>query len=529
MNKFYFLSCVGLLSVNTFAQDNIKIDYKDGSSRTFPTNLVDTLVDNLSSHKVVLSIPSETEELSYPDMIQESQINLNGADKKQSFNLLQSISILQSANSKLSGDYVINVGNQSSATIVIPYLNDFSNLKVSLKSSGSYVYVDGKKFTSGDAVNFSKPVKFQIVAFNGDVRSYEISVKNSSLPILSIDGSSVTSDWSEQKISLTSGISNITGEVKGKGSHFKSGLKNSYSLKFDDKQTMLSFPSAKRWVLLSAQHDPSLLRTSVGFDLAKNFFSFDWTPSSEPVELVVNGQYQGTYFLTEQIRICKNRIEDGVVISAESEVKEGDDSFVLSQSGIRFVMTDPETGFDGTKLLRSKGKLNAFESILWKGQSISNSIADMKTFADWYVFSEWMKNEDMLMSDDYLTIRPDGSIAMGPIWDQSQTFGSQDEFDEEGWVSKDNSFVAQLLKNNTFRSYVTERLEYLSNHESDILSIVTSRANAILESAAANEAIWHSLGASQCDVETVTPLFESKKQQISDWLIRRLQWMKQNF
>ncbi len=528
MNKHYILSCVGLLSINMFAQDNITVDYKDGSSRSFPTNLVDTMVDNLSSHKMILSIPAESESLTFPQVIQESQIQLNGADKKQSFNVLQSLSLLQSDNTKLSCDYVVELGNRSSATIIIPYLNNFSSLKVNLKSSGSYVFIDGKKYMEGASVDFSKPVKIQVVAFNGDVRTYEVSIKGSSLPIVSIEGGSITSEWSEQKVSVANGSSQ-TVNVKGKGSHFKTGLKNSYTLKFKEKQSLLSLPKAKRWVLLSSQHDPSLLKTTVGFDLAKEFFSFGWTPSSKPVELVLNGKYEGTYFLTEQIRVCEGRVVDGCVISAESEEKDGDDSFVMAKSGIRYVMSDPETGFAGTYLLRTEAKLKNFESLLWSGGSISSSVADLKSFADWFVFSEWMKNKNLLMSDDYLTVSSEGTIAMGPIWEQSKTFGAEDEYDVEGWVSKDNSFVAQLLKNNTFRSYVTERLEYLSSHESDILSIVSNRAAEIVESASGNEAVWHSLGAGQYDVETITPLFESKKQQISDWLIGRLQWMKQNF
>ncbi len=80
MNKHYILSCVGLLSINMYAQDNITVDYKDGSSRSFPTNLVDTMADDLSSHKMVLSIPAESESLTFPQVIQESQIQLNGAD-----------------------------------------------------------------------------------------------------------------------------------------------------------------------------------------------------------------------------------------------------------------------------------------------------------------------------------------------------------------------------------------------------------------------------------------------------------------
>ena len=164
-----------------------------------------------------------------------------------------------------------------------------------------------------------------------------------------------------------------------------------------------------------------------------------------------------------------------------------------------------------------------------KNVTDSENLADLKSFADWFVFQEWLKNSDMLNSDDYMTVRSNGILAMGPIDEQSKSFGSDDEFDVSGWVSKDYAFVSWLLNNKTFRQYVSDRLDYLTNHQEDILSIVEKRYAAIIDGASGNEVTWHSLNAEQVDVETVTSELEKRKLQMVEWLVNRLQWMKQNF
>lgn len=535
MKRFLFLSCVCVMSVSVVAQGYVQINYTDGTSRQYPLDIVDSLQADPFSNKIKMTLPA-SEKITPTSVIQESLVQLSKADVKQSFNQLLSVSFYQAQNSgKLQSDISVKMNGRSAVSLVIPYVTDFTRLKVKLETTGSYVYLNGTKYDENTSYDFSNPVKVQVVAFNGDVCSYELKVTNSSFPILSVDGSSsITDKWTEKSITISSNSGSVifaktTGKVKGKGSHFKNGLKNSYNLKFEEKQSILDFASAKRWVLLSSQFDPSLLRIPVGFDLARQLFTFDWVPSVEPVELMVDGQYMGTYFLMEQIRVCKGRVEDGYIISAESEVSDDDDAFTTSLSQTRWVVKDPESGFAGAPLIRTKQKLDLLESNLKKNVSVSENLADLKSFADWFVFQEWLKNSDMLNSDDYMTVRPSGVLAMGPIDEQSKSFGSDDEFDVSGWVSKDYAFVSWLLNNKTFRQYVSDRLDYLTNHQEDILSIVEKRYAAIIDGASGNEVTWHSLNAEQVDVETVTSELEKRKLQMVEWLVNRLQWMKQNF
>ena len=67
----------------------------------------------------------------------------------------------------------------------------------------------------------------------------------------------------------------------------------------------------KHWVLLANRFDNSGMRNKMtywlGDQLGDNYLEF--TPQSVPVEVIMNGEYYGTYYLSEQIRIDKSRVD----------------------------------------------------------------------------------------------------------------------------------------------------------------------------------------------------------------------------
>ena len=412
------------------AQNTVTIHKKDGSTIEYPLSSVDTLLDNESTHKMTLSYGKEDRTLAPTSVIAENKVDLSKKDVIQSYNVLRSISFSSKDNSKLQEDVEVTI-DDSKITLVFPYLTDLSSLKMSFETTGSYVYFNGKKIESGASCDFSQEREIKVVAFNGDIRTYNIAVINSGLPILEFSTSGkIGDDWAAGKISIKDAkgkesFSNSTVEIKGRGSHFKEKLKNSYNLKFEDKVSIMGLSSAKRWVLLSNAYDKTLIRSSVAFDLAaSDMFSFNWTPKSQPVELVLNGKYVGSYTLVEQIRVCEGRIEDGQIISAEGSYNAGDDFFQLKESGMTIIMRDPETGVSGTKLMRTQKLMEELESEM-KSKSNFTKRLDLQSFADWFILNELMKNEEAISSDAYMVVSDNGIISMGPIWDMGKCMGNE--------------------------------------------------------------------------------------------------------
>ena len=98
-------------------------------------------------------------------------------------------------------------------------------------------------------------------------------------------------------------------QIKARGNWTRRGFaKKPYKIKLEAKQPMLGLTKSKHFALLAHADDTfGYLRNFCGFDLGHRI-GLPWTPAQQPVELVVNGDYRGLYFLTESIRIEKDRI-----------------------------------------------------------------------------------------------------------------------------------------------------------------------------------------------------------------------------
>ena len=66
-------------------------------------------------------------------------------------------------------------------------------------------------------------------------------------------------------------------------------------------------PAQKNWILLANFDDKTMLRDDVAFELSRRV-GMAYTPRSQFVETFLNGEYEGTYQLTESIEIDKNRV-----------------------------------------------------------------------------------------------------------------------------------------------------------------------------------------------------------------------------
>lgn len=112
------------------------------------------------------------------------------------------------------------------------------------------------------------------------------------------------------------GIANVGSEdapelmqIRGRGNYTWSAFdKKPYRLKLDSKMPLLGMKRNKHWALMAnADDNLSGLRNTVGYELSRRL-GLAWTPSQQPVEVVLNGDYIGLYMLTETIRVEPDRV-----------------------------------------------------------------------------------------------------------------------------------------------------------------------------------------------------------------------------
>ena len=102
----------------------------------------------------------------------------------------------------------------------------------------------------------------------------------------------------------------LTLKIKGRGNYTFTGFdKKPYRLKLDAKAALLGMKKSKHFALLAhADDNLGFLRNTMGFELSRRG-GLDFTPEQRPVEVVLNGEYIGLYFLTETIRVDSDRVK----------------------------------------------------------------------------------------------------------------------------------------------------------------------------------------------------------------------------
>ena len=96
--------------------------------------------------------------------------------------------------------------------------------------------------------------------------------------------------------------------IYGHGNDSWAAQKKSYNLKFEDRVDLLGMGENENFVLLAGYRDDSLMSYVTTTSLI-NELGFDYAPEFRLVNLYVEGEYAGVYFLAEKIAIDKNRVD----------------------------------------------------------------------------------------------------------------------------------------------------------------------------------------------------------------------------
>lgn len=98
--------------------------------------------------------------------------------------------------------------------------------------------------------------------------------------------------------------------IRGRGNSTWLQPKKPYKLKFDKKQSLFGLPKSKHYALMAhCFSDGDVWQANLaGFEMSR-MLGMGWAPHMVPVELVLNGRYEGVYFIQETIKIDANRLD----------------------------------------------------------------------------------------------------------------------------------------------------------------------------------------------------------------------------
>lgn len=340
-------------------------------------------------------------------------------------------------------------------------------------------------------------------------------------------------------------------EIRGRGNSTWSAPKKPYRLKLKDSTTLLSGVSkSKHWALLANYYDPSALRNAVAMRLGAQVSGLAWTPASQFVEVVLNGQYVGLYQLIETVRVDSTRVNVDAMKPADLAEPNLTGGYMFEIDGrldgpvtntfttghlADIVIQDPENAAAEQKnYLRNY--MNSFESALY-GVNFTDpttgwrAYMDEASMIDWYLVNEFVANNDAMYSSTDLYKPRGGKVKWGPLWDYDQSIGRGWYYHppNEWWVRSGGAGITEmapwftrLFQDPAFLSAVKSRWQALAPVFAAAAGYAGSIAPGLSTAAGQSESIWPKLSAALQGAETS---FAAATPVVQDWLQQRYNWM----
>ncbi|MDO5570904.1 MAG: CotH kinase family protein [Bacteroidales bacterium] len=256
----------------------------------------------------------------------------------------------------------------------------------------------------------------------GDITSKEEYVKGIA-SFVSKDGTEIYSD---------------SVKIRGRGNATWNLSKKPYKIKLYNKTNLLgNSAKAKDWTLLSNMGDKTLMRNFLAFDISR-MAGFEYTPSGQPVDLFLNGEYKGCYQLCDQVEVNKNRVNvekispnaasiselsGGYFIEIDSYAYNEASWFLSSRMGTPVTIKYPDDD-EITPVQKNyiQGHFNKFEEALYSSVYLdANSgfrrYLDLETFIKYFVLQEFTGNTDAFWSVNLYKHKGNDRFYTGPVWD----------------------------------------------------------------------------------------------------------------
>lgn len=294
--------------------------------------------------------------------------------------------------------------------------------------------------------------------------------------------------------------------LRGRGNSTWTYPKKPYAIKLNNKEEVLGMPKHKRWVLLANWMDRTLLRNSVAFEIARKT-SLSWTPRGTFVEVVLNGTHLGNYYLCEQIKVDKNRVniaelketdtEDpaitgGYLVELDTYFDEIN-KFKTTYRQLPVNIKEPEEDvYNKEQKTYLENYFNKIESILYgENPPVDESYADyinVTSFIDWWLVHELTTNgEANHPKSSYMHKDRGGKLTAGPVWDFDWgTFRPN----VNGFAIKNSIWYNSLFQDPEFIAAVKTRWNTLKPDFEAISRFIDEQAAYIRESAETDNNMW---------------------------------------
>ncbi len=223
-------------------------------------------------------------------------------------------------------------------------------------------------------------------------------------------------------------------QIRGRGNTTWKFEKKPYKIKLDEKAKVFGMDKNRDWVLLANYCDKTLLRNVIAMDISREL-GFSWTPDMIPVEVYLNGRYEGVYCICQHKEVAKHRIdigEDAVLF----EMDKTHDEHVHFRSAVCKMPVNiayPDVPSDSVSKW-ARDYFKDFETALYGERFTSPEegyakYIDVDSFIKYFIIEELSYNIDgKCCKSTFLTKEKGKKMEMYFVWDFDLAFGNCNYF-----------------------------------------------------------------------------------------------------
>ena len=361
--------------------------------------------------------------------------------------------------------------NTRTFSAVLPATTNFKGQKLRFSHNGDRLTVGDSaieaRTTKYNTLDLTHPITVSVWKYDLH-KEYTIMMSNTNLPIVRIttpkdlDGNrkpiKSKTQWLEKcsiEIVYPDGTIQYQDDslsIRGRGNGtWTETEKKPYALKLNHKHKILGMKKHKRWILLANYKDYTLLRNDAAFWLSRQT-NLPYTVSGRYVELVINGEHRGNYYLCEAPKIDDDRINidapnladpasGGFFMEIDTYYNydgNTDPGFYSNYYNLPYMFKDPDELENGSVITSGhpafqylQGKINEMEKSLSDRQQFYDrkyrDYIDVSTAIDFALIQEITMNHDSYNTwpsngphSTYLYMdqtHTDGKFCFGPVWD----------------------------------------------------------------------------------------------------------------
>ncbi len=218
-------------------------------------------------------------------------------------------------------------------------------------------------------------------------------------------------------------------EIKGRGNASWNFPKKPYKLRFKEKQRPLGAPANDRkWTLINNYGDKTLMRNILAFEVSRRV-GMAYTPFCTPVDVILNGEYEGCYQFCDQVEVDGKRVpaKEGYLIEIDAYNYTEQVVFNTSRGTpvtIKYPdadeITSAQRSFIQNYFTRFENAVNA--SNYADATNGYRKYLDVDSFLRNFIIGEFCGNTDTYWSVYMYKDGADGVFYTGPAWDYDLAF-----------------------------------------------------------------------------------------------------------